>query len=91
MYFIGCIILSFFRGVGVKIKVLKENYYIPSLDSLDESKFFLQNLPSIICGRVLDPQPNETILDICAAPGGKTTHLAELTGNKVEKYLPNKF
>lgn len=38
----------------------------------------LQNLPSIICGHVLSPQPNEVILDMCAAPGNKTTHLAEL-------------
>lgn len=38
----------------------------------------LQNLPSIVCGRVLAPQPNEIILDMCAAPGNKTTHLAQL-------------
>lgn len=38
----------------------------------------LQNLPSIICGHVLNPQPNEIVLDMCAAPGNKTTHLAQL-------------
>lgn len=43
----------------------------------------MQNLPSIVCGRVLDPQPGEVILDMCAAPGNKTTHLAALMKNEV--------
>ncbi len=31
---------------------------------------------------LLDPQPGETIVDACAAPGGKTTHIAELMGDR---------
>lgn len=38
----------------------------------------LQNLPSVICARVLNPIPGEKVLDMCAAPGNKTSHLAEL-------------
>ena len=59
----------------MKVKELNEGYYIPSFDKLNESLFYLQNLPSIICAKVLDPKENELILDMCAAPGGKTTHL----------------
>jgi 16S rRNA (cytosine967-C5)-methyltransferase len=33
---------------------------------------------------LLDPQPGERVLDTCAAPGGKTTHLAQLMGNQGE-------
>lgn len=47
----------------------------------------LQNLPSIICGWVMDAKPNEYILDMCAAPGNKTTHLAEMSYDKVSKYM----
>lgn len=32
---------------------------------------------------VLDPQPGEKILDLCAAPGGKTTHIAALMHDQV--------
>ena len=33
---------------------------------------------------LLQPQPGDRILDACAAPGGKATHLAELVGDKAE-------
>src|SRR6185503_288994 len=36
---------------------------------------------AIAC-RLLDPQPDEKILDVCAAPGGKTGYIAELMNNR---------
>ena len=59
-----------------------ERRCVPSLDELDDERFFLQTVPSMICARVLDVQPGQRVLDMCAAPGGKTTHLAQLVANK---------
>jgi 16S rRNA (cytosine967-C5)-methyltransferase len=38
----------------------------------------------MLVSRVLAPQPNERVLDLCAAPGGKSTHLAALMGGAGE-------
>lgn len=44
----------------------------------------LQDEASMLMAHLLDPQPHMRILDACAAPGGKTTHLAALTQNQAE-------
>ena len=43
--------------------------------------FQVQDEASMLVGRLVDPQPGERVLDMCAAPGGKSTHLAELMGD----------
>lgn len=53
---------------------------ITSLPGFDEGLFTVQDLASSQVVRALKPQPDWTILDLCAAPGTKTTQLAEAAG-----------
>ncbi len=43
-----------------------------------------QSRASMLVGRILDPQPGERVLDLCAAPGAKSTHLAALMDGRGE-------
>ncbi len=43
---------------------------------------YVQSASSMVPAKVLAPQPGETILDMCAAPGSKTTQMAELMSNE---------
>jgi 16S rRNA (cytosine967-C5)-methyltransferase len=44
----------------------------------EQGLFMPQSRAAMAVARTLAPQPDETVLDLCAAPGGKTTHLAAL-------------
>jgi tRNA and rRNA cytosine-C5-methylases len=46
-----------------------------------EGFFSVQDTAAQICSRILNPQPEERVLDVCAAPGGKTCYMAELMKN----------
>ncbi len=43
--------------------------------------YYVQGVPSMTVTKVLEPRPGETVIDIAAAPGGKTTHIAQLMDN----------
>ena len=44
--------------------------------------YHVQGLTSMLPAKILDPQPGEMVLDLCAPPGGKATHLAQLMQNR---------
>ena len=55
---------------------------IRKLPGYDEGWWIVQDGSAQLVTHLLDPQPGETIIDACAAPGGKTTHIAELMGDR---------
>jgi 16S rRNA (cytosine967-C5)-methyltransferase len=55
---------------------------ISQLPGFTEGLWSVQESSAQLVTYLLDPQPGETIIDACAAPGGKTTHIAELMGDR---------
>jgi 16S rRNA (cytosine967-C5)-methyltransferase len=53
-----------------------------SLGSLRDGSFYLQDPSTLLAPILLAPQSGENILDACAAPGGKTTFVAQLMNNE---------
>lgn len=55
-----------------------------ALSYLAADEFQVQDEASMLIAHLLGARPGERLLDTCAAPGGKTTHLAALTGNQAD-------
>ena len=60
----------------------KQEEDIKKLEIYETGKIYMQSLSSMIPPLVLGPKENEDILDMTAAPGGKTTEIAALSNNK---------
>ena len=61
---------------------LKSHPPLGALASFQAGDFYIQDPSTLLAVRELAPQPGETILDLCAAPGGKTTFIAQLMNNQ---------
>ena len=57
---------------------------VTALGLYERGEIYMQSLSSMIPPIVLDAQPGENVLDMAAAPGGKTTQIAALTGNRAQ-------
>lgn len=61
---------------------LKAHPSLAALGSFRDGWFYVQDPSTLLAVRALDPQPGETVLDFCAAPGGKTAFIAQLMRNE---------
>ena len=62
--------------------ILKNPSSVTRLDAFKKGYFQVQDESSMLVGIVLDPKPGELVMDVCSAPGGKTTHLAQIMKNQ---------
>ena len=72
------------QGVSVeKAPYVEEAWYIRGYDHLSmlaafqQGRFQVQDVSSMLAACVADPHPGDTVLDLCAAPGGKSLHMAD--------------
>ncbi len=75
-------ILSLRRGLA--IKNTSSIYRVPKLREskhFKEGLIYMQSLPSILTSKILDPNPNDTIIDLTCSPGGKLSHISQLMEN----------
>ena len=53
-----------------------------NLELFKNGCFTIQDISAGLTAKILNPQPGESVLDACSAPGGKTTYMAELMNNE---------
>ncbi|MFN2356197.1 MAG: 16S rRNA (cytosine(967)-C(5))-methyltransferase RsmB [Desulfotignum sp.] len=66
------------------ISLTGSGIHVEDLSGFSDGLFQIQDEAAQLVSRILDPRPEETILDACAGLGGKTLHLAQLMENKGE-------
>ena len=68
-----------FSPEGIRVSGLTE---LEGLDPFRRGLFSIQDEGAQLVSHLLAPEPGERVLDACAAPGGKATHMASLMNNK---------
>lgn len=84
----GCTAKVFSKD-GFKIDYLAECSQISNIANLDSYRkgwFYVQDFAAALTVEALAPEPGMTVMDMCAAPGGKTTHMAEKMNNQGKIY-----
>jgi NOL1/NOP2/sun family putative RNA methylase len=77
------------KTVLEKVPQLKHTYKLVETkkpltrtQSFSQGLFYIQDKASCLAAEIADPKQRNTVLDVCAAPGAKTTYLAQLMENK---------
>ncbi|PIU62549.1 SAM-dependent tRNA/rRNA cytosine-C5 methylase [archaeon CG07_land_8_20_14_0_80_38_8] len=70
------------EGLNYGFRVVNEPFSISSTEEYLLGYFYLQDKSSMLCVEELNPKSSELVLDCCSAPGGKTSHIAQLMNNE---------
>ena len=83
-------LLDKLKSEGIECNIvptIDEAIRVENLKNIENNQLFkdglfvVQDISSMIVGKVMNPKENSNVLDVCSAPGGKTTHLATLMNN----------
>lgn len=77
------ILTQHLTGVPEELTVLSGHGLVQS-DAFRQGMFFIQDPASMLPPHLVEPKPGERVLDMCAAPGGKSTHMAQLSNGEAE-------
>ena len=69
------------NSYAVDNAVVVDNIAVSEIPGFSEGLFFVQDISAMKVAQFLKVEKSDTVLDMCAAPGGKTTHISELLGN----------
>lgn len=78
-----------FKKIDIKCEKtkIKSSYIVNGLNNISQNQLFkngyftIQDSAATLVVNILDPKENETILDMCSSPGGKTTHISQIMNN----------
>ena len=70
------------RNIVLDFDALADNHirgydHLSMLAAFQQGRFQVQDVSSMLAACVADPHPGDTVLDLCAAPGGKSLHMAD--------------
>ena len=69
------------NSYAVDNAVVVDNIAVSEIPGFSEGLFFVQDISAMKVAQFLKVEKSDTVLDMCAAPGGKTTHISELLGD----------
>jgi NOL1/NOP2/sun family putative RNA methylase len=70
------------ENIPYAFNVLKAPYNLGSTHEFLQGYYYLQNVASMLPAIILNPKSSDIVVDMCAAPGSKATHLAQLMRNE---------